>query len=121
VNLKQAVAVFASVGTGELALSIGLHIAWNFFQGYVFGFAVSGARPGGSLIGIQQGGPVPWTGGPWGPEGGLLGLLVLLAGSLLILGWVRLTRGAARPADRLAVYRHPASGDPESPRLRLAV
>lgn len=93
--------------TGELALSIGLHIAWNFFQGYVFGFAVSGASSGGSLIGIQQGGSVLWTGGAWGPEGGLVGLLGLVAGSLLIIAWVRVTRGVIRLEERLAIYEPP--------------
>lgn len=116
--------VFMGLGyllTGELAVSIGLHIGWNFFQGYVFGFAVSGARAGGSLIGIQQGGPVLWTGGSWGPEGGLIGLLVLVAGSVLIAGWVRLTRGAVRPTERLAVYRRPAPEELMSPRIRPAM
>jgi membrane protease YdiL (CAAX protease family) len=94
--------------TGELALSIGLHITWNFFQGYVFGFAVSGGSSGASLIAIQQGGPVAWTGGAWGPEGGIMGLLALLVGSLLIIAWIRVTRGVVRTADRLAVYERPA-------------
>ena len=90
--------------TGELAIPIGLHITWNFFQGNVFGFPVSGAGHGGSLLGITQGGPVLWTGGSWGPEGGLIGLLALIAGSLLIIVWVRKTRGAVLLEDRLAVY-----------------
>ncbi len=93
--------------TGELAIPIGLHIAWNYFQGYVFGFPVSGTGHAASLITIRQSGPVAWTGGAWGPEGGYIGLLALLLGSALIAAWVWRTRGALRPVDRLAVYERP--------------
>ena len=42
--------------TGELAVPIGLHVAWNFFQGNVFGFPVSGLTPiGATFISTQQG------------------------------------------------------------------
>jgi len=67
--------------TGRLALPIGLHFAWNFFQGGVFGFRVSGLEFRNSIIQIQQGGPDWWTGGAFGPEAGLIGIL----GILLIL------------------------------------
>ena len=62
----------AFILTGELAIPIGLHIAWNFTQGYVFGFPVSGSETHISLIGIHQTGPILWTGGAFGPEGGLI-------------------------------------------------
>lgn len=68
--------------TGRLALSIGLHFSWNFFQGGVFGFRVSGMEFRHSIIQIQQGGPDWWTGGAFGPEAGLIGFL----GILLMLG-----------------------------------
>lgn len=68
--------------TGRLAFSIGIHFSWNFFQGGVFGFRVSGTEVRTSLIQIQQGGPEWWTGGAFGPEAGLIGVL----GILLILG-----------------------------------
>ncbi|MEX0724320.1 MAG: type II CAAX endopeptidase family protein [Gracilimonas sp.] len=68
--------------TGRLALPIGLHFAWNFFQGGVFGFRVSGMEFRSSVIQIQQDGPDWWTGGAFGPEAGLIGIL----GILLILG-----------------------------------
>ncbi len=83
----------AYVLTGELALPIGFHIAWNFFENPVFGFPVSGEHFGASLICIQQGGPDLWTGGPFGPEAGLLGIGAHLVGILALLVWVRLRRG----------------------------
>jgi membrane protease YdiL (CAAX protease family) len=59
--------------TGELAIPIGLHVTWNLFQGGVFGFPVSGREPlGASVLSTDQAGPGLWTGGPFGPEGGLL-------------------------------------------------
>ncbi|MEJ5202269.1 MAG: CPBP family intramembrane glutamic endopeptidase [Anaerolineales bacterium] len=90
--------------TGELAIPIGLHITWNFFQGNVFGFPVSGTTPFVSLIGIQQGGPELLTGGVFGPEAGLIGLLAMLLGGLLIVLWVRRRYGRASIQERLALY-----------------
>lgn len=68
--------------TGRLAISVGLHIAWNFAQGGIFGFPVSGVPFRGSLIQIEQAGSTTLTGGAFGPEAGIMGIL----GMMLMLG-----------------------------------
>ena len=80
----------AYVLTGELAIPIGYHIAWNFFEGAVFGFPVSGYSLDASFIVTQVEGPGLWTGGAFGPEAGLLGILARVAGILMIMAWVGL-------------------------------
>lgn len=64
--------------TGRLWVSIGVHIAWNFTQGFVFGAAVSGESLGPSLaISQPKGGFADWlSGGPFGPEASLPALVV---------------------------------------------
>jgi uncharacterized protein len=95
--------------TGELAIPIGLHIAWNFFQGPVFGFPVSGIAPGPSFIAIVQGGPAEWTGGVFGPEAGLLGLASNFLGMGLIVLWVWSRRGNVSLIKALAEYQRDSS------------
>lgn len=76
--------------TGQLALPIGLHFSWNLVQGNVFGFPVSGkVFYATSLVRLEQRGPELWTGGPFGPEAGLLGILAIMVGMLFTAGWVR--------------------------------
>lgn len=69
--------------TGQLWLSIGLHIGWNFFEGVIFGFPVSGLDIY-RLIQHQIHGPEIWTGGAFGPEAGLIVLPALGLGAVLI-------------------------------------
>ena len=89
--------------TGEMAISIGMHITWNMFQGMVLGFPVSGMGSGQtSFIAIVQNGPAWLTGGDFGPEAGILGLLAMLLGAFAIFWWVRKKYGKVQIATQIA-------------------
>jgi hypothetical protein len=86
-----AAGLFLALGyllTRQLWLPIGLHTGWNFFEGPVFGFPVSGLQFS-PLVRHQVEGPEIFTGGAFGPEAGLVILPALLLGSLLIYQYSR--------------------------------
>jgi membrane protease YdiL (CAAX protease family) len=97
----------AYVLTGELALPTGVHVAWNWFQGGIFGFPVSGNKPTRHLLTVRQEGPELWTGGAFGPEGGLLAVVAVLLGCGLVVLWVAWTRKQLRLHVGLARYDPP--------------
>lgn len=69
--------------TNSLLLPIGYHITWNFFQGNVFGFPVSGTTPYGLYQIDVTNGNALLTGGTFGIEGGLLATLFILLSFLV--------------------------------------
>ncbi|MCC2976665.1 CPBP family intramembrane metalloprotease [Sphingomonas sp. PL-96] len=79
--------------TGRLWVSIGVHAAWNFTQGYVFGAAVSGGEAGPALAHsvARPDVSVLLTGGSFGPEASLPALLVCTSVGVgtLWLAWKR--------------------------------
>jgi membrane protease YdiL (CAAX protease family) len=87
----------AFVLTQNLWLPIGLHFAWNFVQGPLLGFPVSGMAAGG-LQQVHNLAPGWLTGGDYGPEAGLVGILFRFVVIALVLLWS--TRRA--PAASLA-------------------
>ncbi len=78
-------ACFYVLREGGLWGICGHHAIWNFTQGNLFGFAVSGERLGADrLMEFTENGPDFITGGATGPEGGLV-TTVVLGVSMLIL------------------------------------
>ena len=99
--------IFLGLGmvlTGNLAISIGLHITWNLFQGNIFGFAVSGTRMGATFIATESVGPAWLTGGLFGPEAGVMGLTAMVIGSVIIILWER-RKGSVSLKENLAEYK----------------
>lgn len=72
--------------TNQLWLPIGLHLGWNFFEGTIFGYPVSGQYYY-QLIRQSTSGPELITGGAFGPEAGLILLPILLLGTAGIYGY----------------------------------
>ena len=70
--------------TRRLWLPIGIHAAWNYTQGGVFGVAVSGAAMKGFLRGTLRG-PAWLSGGPFGTEASAVAVVVCGAVSVLFL------------------------------------
>jgi uncharacterized protein len=85
----------AYVLTGELALPIGLHFAWDYIQAFVFGVVGNGSQYGAVLVLAPSGAAgARWTGLPYGVEAGVLGTVAMVAGFLLMLACMRIRLGA---------------------------
>lgn len=84
-NLLLAGALFgvAREVSGGLWMPIGMHLSWNFFQGHVYGFLVSGTSVE-SVIRVEQAGSSYISGGAFGAEGSVITSLVVMAGIVLI-------------------------------------
>ncbi len=75
--------------TRRLWFSIGMHAAWNFAEGPIFGFPVSGLGMGG-LFQLKISGPEWLTGGSFGPEASALAMIIEV---VMIAMLLYLTRG----------------------------
>lgn len=83
------------VRTGSVWTSIGLHVAWNFFEGFVFGQPVSGNETGPALFkGGVRSASMFWSGGDFGPEAAGFTALALFFAIAITLAWPRRNRGA---------------------------
>jgi membrane protease YdiL (CAAX protease family) len=75
--LFGVLAVYMRIKSNNIWLSIGYHITWNYFEGNIFGFLVSGQATS-ALYNLNT--PINnlINGGNFGPEGGLVVTLVLI-------------------------------------------
>ena len=61
--------------SGTLWVPIGIHWAWNYVQGNIFGLAVSGTDAGTTMLVTSVSGPNIVTGGAFGPEASIIAVL----------------------------------------------
>ena len=74
------------IKTNDLWAVCGMHSAWNFAQGNIFGFEVSGLDVSvGSLIDLNLVGNNVITGGAFGPEAGIIATFILLVSIGILL------------------------------------
>lgn len=88
--------------TGSLWLPIGAHAAWNILLAKVLGLPVSGKEFGDSLLRTTSHGSEIITGGSFGPEGGIAGIIALIIGIILL---VRLPVFVYSPYVHAEVFR----------------
>jgi len=75
--------------TGRLAMSIGIHFSWNWVMGGIYGLPVSGLDGRRSVLQTNEIGPDIWTGGKFGPEAGILGIVGMIFILICILLYAR--------------------------------
>ena len=68
--------------SGTLWVPIGIHWAWNYVQGNVFGLAVSGMQLSDRILETTVNGPDIITGGAFGPEASIIAVIL---GTLLTI------------------------------------
>ncbi|HMI18532.1 MAG TPA: type II CAAX endopeptidase family protein [Sphingomonas sp.] len=79
--------------TRNIWLVVGLHMAWNFTEGNIFGAQVSGESAPHSLLRTTLSGPQFLTGGAFGPEASIVSVIVCLAAAVVIGALVMRRRG----------------------------
>ncbi len=84
--------------TGRVWVSIGVHAAWNFTQGYLFGAAVSGGDFGPAMArSTARAGFPDWlTGGAFGPEASLPAVVICTVVGVTTL-WIAWRQGKLGP------------------------
>jgi uncharacterized protein len=75
----------AFIATRSLWFPIGLHFAWNYFEGPVYGTQLSGGTIEHSLIHAHTSGSVWLTGGVFGPEASVPALVICSAAAAALL------------------------------------
>ena len=96
----------AYLRTRSLALPIGIHLGWNWAQGYLLGFGVSGFEWAGWFRPLLLDRPEWVSGGRFGPEASIFAVLVDLVLILLLWQWQgSVTRAAAGALGESTSFR----------------
>ena len=87
IGLASILLGLAWIKTKSLALPIGIHLGWNWAQGSLLGFGVSGHKAQGFWTPVFNDLPQWFTGGDFGLEASLPGAIVLLIACTGLTFW----------------------------------
>jgi membrane protease YdiL (CAAX protease family) len=88
ISLAAVLLGFCWRRTNSLALPIGVHLGWNWAQGSLLGFGVSGTDAGGFFKPVFAAAKPEWmSGGAFGLEASLPGVIVCVLAILAIWMW----------------------------------
>ena len=100
ISLAGVLLGVAVLRTGSLWFAIGVHTGWNWIMA-VSGLVVSGLPADMPRSEAVVSGPVFWTGGSFGPEGGMTVTLVILLGIAVVA-----RMGPGRAGERRHILRN---------------
>lgn len=86
--LGGAIYAVAYLGSNRLWLGFGVHFAWNFVQGPVLGFPVSGGVMPEAVFNQFVSGPDWLAGAAYGPEGRLIAIGFRFLAASLVVAWL---------------------------------
>lgn len=87
IGLAGVLLGLAWLRTRQLAMPIGIHFGWNWAQGSLMGFGVSGTTSGSLLMPVLHDGPAWLSGGPFGLEASLPCAVVTLLAIAGLAWW----------------------------------
>ena len=106
----------AYLRTRALWIPVGIHFAWNYVQGFIFGLPVSGFRLPATVLNPRVHGGAWLTGSHYGPEGGLLCTIVVAGAGIFLFLSPRIRMSAKM---RELVYG-PSPWTAETPALHIS-
>lgn len=86
--------------TGSLAMPVGLHLAWNFVQGNIYGYPVSGFKPFVAFFSTEYAGNVNLINAEFGPESGVYLIPLMVIAAVVI----KITRSNTESAKMRILY-----------------
>jgi uncharacterized protein len=93
----------AYLRTRSIWLPYGIHLAWNVGLSIVLGYPMSGIQTA-SILRTHVAGSIPFLGGAYGPEAGVLGMIVFVLVAVVVYFMPMLK---VSPQVRAAVAAHP--------------
>ncbi|MFQ6617682.1 MAG: lysostaphin resistance A-like protein [Fidelibacterota bacterium] len=112
--LAGAVLATAYLKTRGLWMPLGLHLAWNFSEGFIFSLPVSGINLRHALVEVETSGNSLFTGGDFGPEASIFASIFIILAIIFISTTKRIRPGTEMIALSSKYYEKKRYGEMEN-------